>query len=121
MVRSRLAAWASVVWAGLIFAASSVPGSAVPGRFGDSAHVVEYAVLGILLVLARLDGGLAASVVIATAVASAWGATDELHQAFVPLRVPDAADWLRDTFGALGGATAAGLALRLRAVRFGRA
>jgi VanZ family protein len=36
--------------------------------------------------------------------ASAYGITDELHQAFVPLRMPDPMDWLVDTVGAAVGA-----------------
>lgn len=116
-VHVRLATVAAVVWAGLIFAASSVPGSAVPGRFGDAAHVIEYAILGILLVLARREPTTIECIVMATAFASAWGATDELHQAFVPLRVPDVGDWLRDTIGALAGASVTAVAGYLRARR----
>ena len=94
---------------GVIFYLSSLPGDAVPGRFGYLGHFLEYALLGILLLVAlsgRTDaaGLLAASVMIA----SAYGITDEVHQAFVPGRMPELADWMVDTAGALAGA---GLAL----------
>lgn len=32
---------------------------------------------------------------------SAYGASDEWHQSFVPGRLADAADWLADTLGAM--------------------
>jgi VanZ family protein len=55
-------------------------------------------------------------VLLAVVLASAYGVTDELHQAFVPGRVPDPADWLVDTAGAYAGA-ATGLLLARRARR----
>jgi VanZ family protein len=41
--------------------------------------------------------------VIALLIASAYAVTDEYHQSFVPMRVPDPADWALDTLGALAG------------------
>lgn len=87
---------------------SSVPGSRVPGRFGTLAHFVEYAVLGVLLYAAlRIDRDRSSALWLSVAIASAYGVTDELHQAFVPMRVPDVMDWVVDTVGALFGALAA--------------
>ncbi len=89
-------------WMVVIFMLSSLPGSAVPGRFGTFGHFLLYAVLGSLYLLAlpRTWRGWAA-VAAAVALASAYGATDEFHQSFVPGRMPDIADWLVDTGGAL--------------------
>lgn len=89
-------------WMTVIFMLSSMPGSAVPGRFGTFGHFILYAVLGVLYLLAlpRSWRGWA-SVAAAVLLASAYGVTDEFHQSFVPGRVPDVADWLVDTGGAI--------------------
>lgn len=104
---------ATASWAAIIFAASSVPGSGVPSGFGGVAHYAEYAVFGALLrlVLATTPGH-PEPVLSATAAASAYGVTDEIHQAFVPMRTPDPVDWAVDTMGALSGAWLAGVFLR---------
>jgi VanZ family protein len=95
--------WAAVcAWAAAIFALSSVPGSRVPGRYGTLAHFVEYAVLAMLLYGAlRLDRSKTQAALLAVVIASAYGITDEIHQSFVPLRVPDPRDWVTDTAGAV--------------------
>lgn len=93
---------AAIAWAAVIFSLSALPGSAVPGRFGSLAHFTEYAILGGLLLIAlspRKDLG--ASAVLALALASSYAVTDELHQSFVVMRMPDVVDWLVDTAGAL--------------------
>lgn len=112
--RTTVVRWTLVlVWMGVIFALSSIPGSRVPGRFGNAAHVLEYAVLGLLLVFALHRGRVDLRVVaLAVAIASLYGITDEIHQYFVPGRMPDPADWGRDTLGACAGAAAAALAVR---------
>jgi VanZ family protein len=75
-------------------------------------HGVEYAVLAALLVPGfRLAGiGPRGAVVGAVIVASLYGATDEVHQAFVPGRTADVVDWVADTLGATLGALASGAA-----------
>lgn len=99
----------------MIFGMSSLPGSAVPGRYGTIAHFLEYAVLAALVLWATHDRRLpTGDVVLAVALAAAWGVTDELHQAFVPLRVPDQVDWLVDVLGAIAGATVLSELLRAR-------
>jgi VanZ family protein len=102
ITRSKAIRWTAVgLWAAVIFSASSLPGSQVPGRFGTLAHFIEYAVLAALVFAAlRLDRSELSSAVFAVAIASAYAVTDELHQAFVPGRVPDVADWAVDTAGA---------------------
>ncbi|MBI5232109.1 MAG: VanZ family protein [Coriobacteriales bacterium] len=121
-MRSRALAWIAVLcWAAIIFFMSSKPGSQIPGRFGAVAHVVEYAVLAGLLVVA-LAGRARPGAVVALAVlaASVYGITDEIHQAFVPGRVSDVADWGLDTLGAVLGSILAIWALRLRLGRDAR-
>lgn len=48
----------------------------------------------------------------AVVIASLYGASDELHQLFVPGRLCDPADWLTDTCGAALGAAVAALLAR---------
>ena len=101
----RLRQAAVLAWMAVIFAFSSMPGSDVPSRYGTLAHFVEYAILGALLVGVfrdRKPSGAAAAW--STIAASAYAITDELHQAFVPGRVPDVSDWGVDTLGAFVGA-----------------
>ena len=104
---TRRHAWiASVLWMAAIFGFSSIPGSSVPGGLGAYAHFGVYALLGALLLLAfsHETAAKGRAVALAVLVASVYGVTDEFHQAFVPGRVPDVADWGMDTLGALTGA-----------------
>lgn len=109
----RLMVLLTASWAAVIFVASSVPGGGVPSGFGGVAHYVEYAVFGALvrLTLATRAGRME-PVLSATAASSAYGVTDEIHQAFVPMRTPDPVDWIIDTAGALSGAWLATVCLR---------
>ncbi len=108
-VTSRILRWIpAALWAGAIFAVSSVPGSNIPGHYGTQAHFTEYAILAALVFFAlRATRPAATAAIIALAVASAYGVTDEFHQSFVPLRTPDVVDWLVDTAGAAFGVGAA--------------
>ena len=106
------------VWAAVIFAGSSVPGSNIPGRFSVAGHFVEYAVLGALAFAATRGRPLPARVALMVlATCSLYAVSDELHQAFVPLRMPDPADWAVDTIGAAVGISAAIVLGRMRARR----
>jgi VanZ family protein len=71
-------------------------------------HVVEYGILSLLCYRAfRWSAGPAVArqaVVLAIVTASVYGLTDEVHQAFVPLREASWQDWLADTIGAVLGA-----------------
>jgi VanZ family protein len=62
--------------------------------------------------MALSSGGIWAAVV-----GSAYGLTDEVHQAFVPNRSADPRDWLADTAGALAGAIVVVAFLRRRGAR----
>jgi VanZ family protein len=102
--------WAPVVvYMALIFAASSVSHPpelpALPGIGSDKyAHMLMYAGLSALFVRARA-GGLRRHVTLGAAalavlLSTAYGATDEIHQHFVPPRQMDARDLLADGVGA---------------------
>jgi VanZ family protein len=84
-----------------------------PGLSGDILHYPEYGVLAWLLARALQGGrGGRASLPIllgACALAVVIGALDEVHQAFVPERLPDIVDWYHDAVGASAGAAAWGV------------
>ena len=94
----------------IIFIASSIPDlGPLPGGVSDkSGHSIGYAILGGLL-LRALSGGRMAGVtwrraVVAMALATAYGVTDEFHQSFVPGRTPDPIDVVADAAGAIAAA-----------------
>lgn len=104
----------ALAFAGLVFYLSSHPNPLpeVTSRLWDKlGHAIAYAVLGALLAwpLGRLVPRRA--FLLAAVLASAYGASDELHQAFVPGREASARDWLADS---VGGVLGAGAALWLR-------
>ncbi len=100
---TRLATWGPVLaWAALIFALSSIPSLSTGLGTWDLvlrklAHLVEYAILGALL-LRALEREPAA-----VALGSAYAATDEVHQAFVAGREGSPVDWLIDVVGVVVG------------------
>jgi VanZ family protein len=98
-----------LLYMAVIFQVSSQPNPmpVVTRVVWDKAlHVVEYTVLGLLLCRALRGEGLAArrATLISILLTSAYGATDETHQLFVPNRHAGADDWLADTSGATAGA-----------------
>jgi|Tabmets5t2r1_1033131.scaffolds.fasta_scaffold27681_1 VanZ family protein len=98
-VQAAVWRWASVVaWAGLIFTLSSF--SALGSDLGfweyvlpKTVHIVEYAVLGFLLVWATRHEG--ASFLLGLA----YAASDEVHQRFVEGRHGSAMDVVIDSIG----------------------
>jgi VanZ family protein len=113
--------WLPVVaYASLIFYLSSLPHPEedLPKflfeKIGDKLlHLIEYSVLAILCYRAfrRAAGPRVAqqAVMFAILAASFYGMTDEVHQAFVPLRESSWLDWIADTAGAVIGAVGASL------------
>jgi VanZ family protein len=104
--------WVPVaLYAGTIFylSAQSHPEENLPSfvfkEVSDKVlHAVEYGILSLLCYRAfrRAAGPAVArqAVVLAIVTASVYGITDEVHQAFVPLRESSWLDWLADTIGA---------------------
>jgi VanZ family protein len=99
-------------YAGLIFYLSSrstLP-VALPQFNGVDkvAHLIEYSGLGLLVAWTLGSRGLAKgrALWLAGLVCALYGASDELHQLFVPGRQCDVFDWVADTAGgALGAVT----------------
>lgn len=106
--------WVPVIlYAGLIVFLSSLssPGvdfiTIVPGFDDKIIHAVEYAVLAILCYRALRHTTTTQwnyySPLLSVIAAIVFGITDEIHQAFVPLRQPDVWDVLADGIGATVG------------------
>ena len=96
---------------GFLFMVSSRASWGQVSRIPDwMTHGAGYAVLAVLACRA-LAGGFdrpvtARAAALAVAIAVLYGVTDELHQSFVPGRVADAWDLLKDAGGAVAGALA---------------
>ena len=94
-----------------IFSVSSLSEAPLPEGLSDkSAHWLGYAGFAVVVVRA-LAGGLPRRInvrtgAIALAIAIAYGASDELHQAFVPGRSADVHDLAADAMGAVIGTVA---------------
>jgi VanZ family protein len=95
----------------LIFVISAQSKAPLPPELSDKqGHSIGY--MGLAVTVSRaLAGGLARGTSLPTAVAavaisSAYGASDEWHQSFVPGRSSDVHDWYADTLGALAGSGA---------------
>jgi VanZ family protein len=122
-VRGLLPWLPPLLWAALLFVASALPGDDLPDaglpNIDKVVHGLVYAVLGALCFRAlrrtsRLGALRAAG--LAVLLATGYGAIDEAHQAFVPMRAPDARDLVADAAGSTVGAGVwLGLASRRRA------
>ena len=114
-IRAFLRYWGPLCgYAGLIFYLSSQPhpeeklGTFIK-LFSDKVlHGVEYAVFAALCYRAIQGGGPASwrpyAIPSAILLASLYGVSDEIHQAFVPFRDSSVYDWVADTVGAVLGA-----------------
>ena len=128
-IRTFIWYWVPVgLYAGLIVTLSSMstPQTHLPSWFDGISdkiwHALEYAVLAILCHRAFLYGTgsrmSAYAVPLAMVTAILFGATDEIHQYFVPLREADGLDLLADATGAILGVKIwQGIAPRLRPVQ----
>ncbi len=71
------------------------------------AHLLAYAVLGVLFLLPLCGGRLSQmhgrTAAMAVLLATLYGAFDEVHQAFTPGRSPDVRDLVADCLGAALG------------------
>lgn len=95
----------AIAWAAMLFVLSSQPVLPSPPGVNDKmAHALSYGLLGVLCLVALAEGEWGRITwrrcLAAVVIAAAYGATDELHQSFVPGRSPDLADLVADAFGA---------------------
>ncbi len=98
-----------LLYLALIYLLSGMPAPPIPaGWDGNLLHYPEYALLGLLLARAleggRRDAPLLPVLLGSLALAVVLGALDEVHQSFVPGRMPDPVDWWHDAVGAALGA-----------------
>jgi VanZ family protein len=104
---SRTRAYApAVIWAVVIFGASSVPSDAIPHSIIFSQdkliHLGVYAILGFLLyrgIRHRNTLAWTAAGWLTFGIGVVYGASDELHQHFVPGRSMDIFDLIADAIG----------------------
>ena len=102
----------ALAWAATIFVLSSFPGTAYPAtdlyQADKLVHLGLYGLLGLLCARGLLRGARAhhpwATWLIASALSTAYGMSDELHQRFVPGRNSDWRDVCADAAGSLLGA-----------------
>lgn len=102
-------------WAGVVLTATSIPNLSMPGPAGSDkvGHFFMYSMLGFLAQRAAAPRRDARRLVVVALVLAAFAALDEWHQAFIPGRAADVADFVADVFGAAtGGALAFAVALR---------
>jgi len=104
----------------LIFFASARPlpgpAQAVPDWI---PHVAAYGVLGVLMARALAAGRGVLGIremLLAAALSTLYGVSDEVHQAFVPERTPDIRDAACDLVGSVAGAVLFRQLLLLRAL-----
>jgi glutaredoxin len=104
-----------IAWAACIFLLSSTADPTLRPPGPDTVlHAGGYGLMG-FLVFRALAGGLGRPVTprlagAAVMVTALYGASDELHQVFVPGRTPELRDLASDTAGGVAGATGAALA-----------
>lgn len=89
-----------------------------------AAHAVAYAALAAAMLRglagARRSGVTVGTVILAVALATAYGVADEIHQSYVPGRSPELRDVAVDALGATAGAVAGWAWYVVPAVRSGR-
>jgi VanZ family protein len=89
------------------FSSESHPLPALTEHVWDKLlHTVEYVGLAVLVFRALNGEGFGAwpAAILTVALVSAYGATDEWHQLFVPPRQADLQDWMTDTLAGVIGA-----------------
>jgi VanZ family protein len=113
----------ALAWMAFIFFASARP---LPGPVRPlpdwTTHVGGYGVLGLLMARAVASGrGVlpAKELLLAVALSTAYGITDEVHQGFVPERTPDVRDAAFDLVGSALGAVFFRELLHVRALLAG--
>jgi VanZ family protein len=107
MLLRRLSLVSALAWMAVLFYLSHQPTLPTPSLFEGQDkvfHAGAYGLLGLLLLAAhrpQASGYSWHQVRTSALLASLYGISDEIHQAFVPGRSSDVLDWAADTVGAL--------------------
>jgi VanZ family protein len=104
-------AWLPVVlWAALIFVLSSIPGTSLPTvevpQADKMVHTLIYGILGALVLRGLRQAPNVRTVLLAAALATLYGISDEIHQLWTPHRSADWRDVVADAVGGLLGTLA---------------
>jgi VanZ family protein len=99
----------AILWALVIFTLSSFPRLPTPvtGLFSADKllHFGAYFIFGVLVAIALVKSTrqqrASTLLLLAACIGVLYGASDELHQSFVPGRDASVADWLADSFGVI--------------------
>ena len=108
------------MWVIFHFSSEPEPLPALTAHVWDKLlHLIEYGGLAALVCRALLgeELGWLAAVAGAIIAASLYGASDEWHQSFVPMRDADVRDWVADTLGGMAGAVVYGVGRWKRLIR----
>ncbi|MCI0331332.1 MAG: VanZ family protein [candidate division Zixibacteria bacterium] len=110
-MKKQLSFWFPPIgYALLIFVLSSIESASLPSlRFalGDKLiHLGEYGLFGFLFARLFVQLGWNNPYLWAVLFASFYGATDEIHQFYVPGRTMEVYDWIADTLGGFLGSQA---------------
>jgi len=97
-----------ILYAILIFILSSLSKPPIPLEIESNLlHYPEYAVLSFLLLRAfhfgKKENVSIKNILFSFLISIFFGLSDEFHQAFVPARVPELNDLIRDSIGTLAG------------------
>lgn len=109
-----------ILWAAFILVLTSIPGADLPRvGFHSSDKLVHATMYGIFAWLAtrsllRTGRPVRYAILLVVLGIALFGALDEWHQQFIPGRSMDSFDWMADISGAVIGAFAAAVALRVR-------
>lgn len=102
--------WLTVIsYAFFIFSLSAIPSPKLPESVPGTdkiAHLLAYLPLGFFLVRALASSrklGRIEALLAAVFVVMLYALSDEIHQFFVPGRMPDILDWSMDSLGGLMG------------------
>lgn len=115
-MRRWIVSWGpALAWATILFLLSelrSVPRVVTFANNDKLIHFGMYAVLGGLLAWGQHGQPIGRGHAAPLAAGYFYGAVDELHQRFVPYRMPSWGDWTADVFGVSVGYTVVLLLLR---------
>jgi VanZ family protein len=120
LIAKRLTPWApALIWTTITFIVSHQSVVSIPFGAPDyTAHFINYAVLGVLLIWGLADGKWESMtprlMLSAVVLAILLGIGDEFHQSFIPGREATVRDVVADAFGASAGACLVALVVMLK-------